>query len=85
MEASARYKCECCGYWTLSSRGMYEICPVCRWEDDPTGQRDGPDTHSGPNHMSINEARRNFARFGAISEERRKHAREPATDELDGK
>jgi len=35
--------------------------------------------------MSINEARRNFARFGAISEERRKHAREPATDELDGK
>lgn len=29
-----QYKCLCCGYKTLSSRGEFDICPVCYWEDD---------------------------------------------------
>ncbi len=29
-----KYKCFCCGYTTLDSRGGYDICPVCFWEDD---------------------------------------------------
>jgi hypothetical protein len=28
-----------------------------RWEDDPAVDWDGPDAHSGPNHMSLNEGR----------------------------
>lgn len=28
------YRCLCCGYRTLDSRGDYDICPVCFWEDD---------------------------------------------------
>ena len=33
-KAGKRYQCLCCGYWTLESRGEYDICPVCFWEDD---------------------------------------------------
>ncbi len=29
-----KYKCLCCGYQTLDTRGEYDICPVCFWEDD---------------------------------------------------
>ena len=29
-----KYKCPCCGYFTLDERGEYDICPVCFWEDD---------------------------------------------------
>lgn len=37
-----KYKCKCCGYYTLSEKpldhngypGTFEICPVCFWEDD---------------------------------------------------
>ena len=29
-----KYKCLCCGYRTLDTRGEYDICPVCFWEDD---------------------------------------------------
>lgn len=29
-----KYKCLCCGCRTLDSRGEYDICPVCYWEDD---------------------------------------------------
>lgn len=29
-----KYKCLCCGYITLETRGEYDICPVCFWEDD---------------------------------------------------
>ncbi|MFT9821054.1 CPCC family cysteine-rich protein [Lysinibacillus sp. NPDC056185] len=28
------FKCHCCGYLTLESRGEYDVCPVCFWEDD---------------------------------------------------
>lgn len=30
----AKYICLCCGNRTLDSRGEYDICPVCFWEDD---------------------------------------------------
>lgn len=31
---NGKYKCPCCGYYTLDERGGYDICPVCFWEDD---------------------------------------------------
>ncbi len=27
-------KCLCCGYRTIKERGIFEICPICFWEDD---------------------------------------------------
>lgn len=62
--------CVCCGYRTLRGRGGYEICRVCFWEDD--GATD-PNVYSGPNHMTLHEARANFNQFGAVSESVRSH------------
>jgi hypothetical protein len=57
-----RIMCRCCGYLTLTEYGGYEICPVCGWEDDPTTIFESG--VAGPNHMSLAEARRQFARHG---------------------
>ena len=43
LREAPRYACPCCGYLTLLNLGRYEICAVCRWEDDPAVERDGPD------------------------------------------
>ncbi|MET1069746.1 MAG: CPCC family cysteine-rich protein [Pseudomonas prosekii] len=51
--------CPCCGYRTLSSRANYEICDLCRWED--SGVVD-PEQYSGPNHMTLGEAKAIFAK-----------------------
>jgi hypothetical protein len=59
----------------------YEICPVCFWEDDPVQNRD-PEYAGGANHTSLNEARRNFARYGAVERRFIQHVRPPRPDEL---
>lgn len=57
---SAVHQCPCCDYFSLSRRGEYEICPICFWED--SGQDiDHIDMHSGPNRMTLREARIRFA------------------------
>lgn len=60
--------CPCCGYRTLRERGAYEICPVCFWEDDGTTD---PDRVSGPNHMTLREARLNVQYLGAVNQSAR--------------
>lgn len=62
--------CPCCGYRTLTERGAFEICCVCFWEDDGTT---APDRVSGPNHMTLREARLNVQHCGAVSESAREH------------
>jgi hypothetical protein len=62
--------CPCCGYRSLRERGAYEICRVCFWEDDGTTE---PDRVSGPNHMTLRDARLNVQRFGAVTENAREH------------
>jgi len=62
--------CPCCGYRSLSQRGRYEICKVCFWEDDGT---DDLDCVSGPNHISLRQARQNFERSGAVTEDARRY------------
>lgn len=54
--------CPCCAYRTLSARGEYEVCDLCHWEDDGSH---APDVYSGPNHMSLAQAREHFARHQA--------------------
>jgi hypothetical protein len=58
-------RCACCGYHTLPARGDYDICHVCFWEDDGTLEASG---YSGPNHMTLGEARANFSKLGAVTE-----------------
>jgi Cysteine-rich CPCC len=61
--------CPCCGSLTLEGdEGDYDICPVCFWEDDPVQLRD-PNYEGGANAVSLEQARRNYRRYG-VSEER---------------
>lgn len=53
------YKCPCCGNYTLSEEGNYEICSICNWEDDPV-QFEYPDFKGGANILSLNEYREVF-------------------------
>jgi len=50
------HKCPCCGEKTLKQKGMYEICDICEWEDDPW-QADHPDSDLGANTKSLNDYR----------------------------
>jgi hypothetical protein len=60
------YHCPCCEYPTLQTRGAFDICPVCFWEDDGQDSHDADRIRGGPNAMiSLTQARENFARFGA--------------------
>jgi hypothetical protein len=59
---SERFDCPCCGYPTLGTRGGYEICRICWWEDD------GQDDHNADmilgfsnSDYSLTEGRLNFA------------------------
>lgn len=76
------YRCPCCGFVTLAERGTFEICRVCRWEDDGQDEHDAGQVHGGPNHdLSLRQARRNFEAFGACSRRRAHLVRDPAPEE----
>lgn len=51
--------CPCCEYYSIGygEDGFYDICPVCFWENGG----------NGPNHMTLEEAKLNFGKFGAIN------------------
>lgn len=53
--------CPCCHFYSIGAGedGLWDICPVCFWEN-------GGD---GPNHINIDTARKNFLAFGAIDED----------------
>jgi Cysteine-rich CPCC len=73
--------CPCCGFLTIDRKGWYEICPVCGWEDSGIDD-DKPDEYvGGPNHVTLTEARANFAKFGAAEERHRRRVREPLPSE----
>lgn len=80
----SRFPCPCCRYPTLSEQppGTYGVCPVCDWEDDGVQFRE-PDYEGGANRVSLIEARRNFAAFGASDEESRSRVRVPTADEVE--
>ena len=78
-----RYKCECCGYYTLpkESSGTYGICPICYWEDDPVQLKD-PDFAGGANVYSLNESRNNYLIYEVSNPKFIKYVRKPLIDEL---
>lgn len=54
-------KCECCGFDTLPADSMFEVCPLCEWQDDPY-QNEHPDYSGGANALSLNEYRETWMR-----------------------
>ena len=77
------YPCPCCGFLTMSgpTRDTYDICPVCGWEDDEVQYND-PNREGGANTVSLNQARANYAKFGAAKKWSLSHVRPPLQDEI---
>jgi hypothetical protein len=76
-----RYPCPCCGHLVFDEPpGSDDICLVCFWEDDLTQLR-WPALAGGANAVSLAEAQRNLAEFGAIEERFSGDVRAPAPDE----
>ena len=66
--------------------GRYDICPVCRWEDDPTTifEPDERPGGPGPNYISLSEGRHNFVKEGISKpwlRDRRISVRDPLPEE----
>lgn len=81
-QVGVRYKCPCCDYKTLESRGGYDICPVCFWEDDGQDDADAnTNRFFGPNHISLTLARKNYRQFGACEKRVLKYVRPPLPEE----
>ena len=77
------FRCPCCKYKTLHSRGGFEICPVCFWEDDGQDDHDADEVRGGPNStLSLTEAREAYKTIGATQERSLRYVRPPAPDEL---
>lgn len=53
------FLCPCCGQPTLTELGIYEICEICGWEDDPI-QSAECGYAGGANKQSLNDARANW-------------------------
>ncbi len=77
------YPCPCCGYLTFDTApgGTFAICPVCYWEDDNI-QNDDPAYEGGANDISLNTAKENFSKYGAIKKEFVREVRKPLPEEF---
>lgn len=79
-----RYKCICCGYFTLIGETeediAWDICPVCYWENDISEEK--PSKYSGANHMTLAQGRENYKKFFACAPEMASHVRLPKVEEL---
>ena len=64
-ETGGPYTCPCCGSLTLPSRGNYDLCPQCDWEDDGQDDHDSAVVRFGPNGgLSLDAARAEYQSTG---------------------
>ncbi len=84
--ASLPLRCPCCGCKTLATRGAFDICAVCFWQDDGQDEHDADEVLGGPNgDLSLTAGRANYRAFGASSEQDLHLVRPPYSHEiLDG-
>ena len=76
-----KYPCPCCGFLVFRQQpGNHEKCPICLWEDD-LAQLRFPRLPGSANHVSLLEAQRNYADFGAAERRYRNVDRERPDEE----
>jgi hypothetical protein len=77
-----RYPCPCYGYRVHQlPPGYHEVCPICGWEDDLSQLR-FVDMPGAANHVSLSEAQKNYAAFGAAERRNVGQARDPVPGEV---
>ena len=75
-------RCPCCFCKTLSEWGIFEICPVCFWEDDGQDEYDAEVVRGGPNGtLSLTQARANYREIGACNSRSVANVRPPRPEE----
>jgi hypothetical protein len=75
------FVCPCCASLTLPTRGGYELCPVCFWEDDGQDDHDADEVRGLNGLLSLTQARANYAAFGACDRRFLHHVRSPTPQE----
>lgn len=71
------FPCPCCGYLVFHWKpGHHEVCPICGWEDD-LAQLRFPTLSGSANPLSLEDAQRSYADFGACSRRTRGTTRAP--------
>jgi hypothetical protein len=84
MSKVKRYPCPCCGYFTfwgeLITPGTYEICPICKWEDDISPYY--ANEVSSANKITLYKARTNFKKFGVVWKGEIGRSRAPKPEEI---
>lgn len=78
-----RHKCNCCGCYTLVGTKediAWDICPVCYWENDVSGEN--PEEYSGANHLTLAEGRANYKEYFACDMKMLPYVRLPLPQEL---
>lgn len=76
------YPCPCCGYLVFDEPpGSGDICMICFWEDDALQLR-FPELADQTNIVSLAEAQRNYAKFGAIDERLAGDVRQPTAADV---
>ena len=66
MDDQSKFKCGCCGQYTIEEEGTMESCLVCGWMQDPY-QEEYKDKTGGANLMSLNEARKAYREGRQVS------------------
>ena len=72
-------QCACCGYYTLDEGSIFDICPVCYWQDDAV-QNDGFD--GGANGVSLKEAQANYKQYEVAELQDKAFVRKPTKEEM---
>jgi len=60
-DAKMEYICPCCRKHFFSCKASYEICPVCKWEDDPVARKDIM-YEGGANKLCLKDYREEYLR-----------------------
>jgi hypothetical protein len=82
MDSYYKYQCPCCEYYTLHEEAdnTFQVCSVCYWEDDGV-QLHNPAYEGGANMVSLNQAKNNYKKYGAVEERFKEYVRPPLEDE----
>jgi hypothetical protein len=79
----ATARCPCCGYRTLSARGLNETCPICDWLDDGQDDVDADVIRHGMNGpISLTVARNAYRSMGAVRASALERVRKPRPNEV---
>jgi hypothetical protein len=77
-----KFICTVCGHKTLQTKGHYEICPVCFWEDEGDIEDFSQPTYGPNGSLSVEKARINYELFGAVNKKFAVNVRPPLAEEL---